>query len=430
MIKEGRLITRTLAVLAFGWMVVPAPEAHAITAWGRKYGMSCSGCHTAGYKLNGTGQKFLRAGHKMGESDMKGANLSDYAALTGKLRSTAKYTKTGQGANTIDKKEPKSSFQAHAFSLYTGGPLDKGFSYFGEFYLSENESKSDTVSNLNNETTVSDQGNWARGKLAEMYLQYHKTFNEDAFVSVRMGRIMPTLVHFNGGGARLEYSRPLSFTTNVGSNPYRAFNRQYGWSLASSYKDLYAEFGLVNGTGKNENAVEVETDSKKDFYGTLDYRFDMNGSMIGAYFYKGYYPLHWFAKAAGGDRFYQYGLLGNYTAKFNSIGGALVGSMLWGNDRYVPTGDVAEMNHRSMTYYAEAQGHFLDGDVAPYAKWEYFDTDTASPDNEKFGPALGIHVKPFEHGRFVLEYSRYLQRTSTKKDVTSHDLTLELQYMF
>lgn len=428
--KASRLMTRILAVLALGWLVVPAPEAHAITAWARKYGMSCTGCHSTGYKLNGTGQKFLRDGHKMGEADMKGANMSDYLSVTGKLRSTAKYTKTVQGANAIDKKEPKNGFQAHALSLYTGGPLDSGFSYFAEFYLSENESKSDSVSNLNNETTVSDQGNWARSKLAEMYLQYHKNFGEDAFVSARMGRIMSSLVHFHGGGARLEYSRPLSFTTNVGNNPYRAFNRQYGWSVASGYKDLYAEFGLVNGTGKNENAVEVETDSKKDFFATLDYRFDMNGSMLGAYLYKGYYPLHWFAKAAGGDRFYQYGLLGNYTAKFDKVGGALIGSMLWGNDRYVPTGGVAEMNHRSMTYYVEAQGHFKDGNIAPYAKWEYFDTDTARPDDEKFGPAVGLHLKPFDHGRFVLEYSRYLQRVSTRKDVTSHDLTLELQFMF
>ncbi len=450
--KKTNLLTGTLTILAIAWLALPiihsarrlcpvrptgVGEAQAITAWARKYGVSCTVCHTAGYKLTGPGQKFLRAGHKMpGDASMTDAKLTDYLAVTGKLRSAAKYSKVAE-QDKADVIKTGSGFQAHAFSIYTGGPLDKGFSYFGEMYLSENESVSESPTKLADEQN-SLQGNWARSKLAEMYLQYHHAFNDDAFVSARMGRIMSSLVHLHGGGARLEYSRPLPFMSSVGDNPYRTYNRQYGWALGSAYKDLFLELGLVNGTGKNENAVELDTEHHKDVFATMDYSLDSNGSMIGAYFYKGYYPLHWLAKAQGGDRFYQYGLLGNYT--FNgSVNGALVGSLLWGNDRFTPTGSTAEMNHRSLTYYAEAQAHFKDGDIAPYVKWEYFDKDTALPDNEKFGPALGMHYKPFDHGRFVLEYSRYLTRGNTvpanpntgkKKDTINQDLTLELQFMF
>lgn len=433
-----RFITKVLAALAVGWLLAPVPEAHAITAWARKYGVSCNTCHTAGYKLTGMGQKFLRAGHKMpGDVSMKDAKMTDYLALTGKLRTTATYAKVSE-ATKQDVIKTGNGFQAHAFSLYTGGPLDKGFSYFGEIYLSENEAVSADPAKLADEKN-SLQGNWARSKLAEFYLQYHKYFGDDAFISARMGRIMSSLVHLHGGGARLEYSRPLPFTSTQGDNPYRTYNRQYGWALGAGLKDVFLELGLVNGTGKVENAVELDTDHHKDVYATLDYSLDANGSMIGGYFYKGYYPLHWMGKAQGGDRFYQYGLLGNYTLKSGPVGGALVGSLLWGNDRFTPTGSTQEMNHRSLTYYVEAQAHFKDGDIAPYAKWEYFDKDTSLPDNEKFGPAFGVHYKPFDHGRFVLEYSRYLSRANTvpaapntghKKDTISQDLTLELQFMF
>lgn len=428
---------KVLAALALGWMMAPVPEAHAITAWARKYGVSCNTCHAAGYKLTGAGQKFLRAGHKMpGDVSMKDAKMTDYLAITAKLRSSATSSKVEEQGKA-DVTKTGNGFQAHALSLYTGGPLDKGFSYFGEMYLSENEGVSADPAKLADEKN-SLQGSWARSKLAELYLQYHHNFNEDAFVSARMGRIMSSLVHLHGGGARLEYSRPLPFTTTVGSNPYRTFNRQYGWAMGSGYKDAFLELGVVNGTGKVENAVELDTDHHKDVFATLDYSLDSNGSMIGAYFYKGYYPLHWLAKAQGGDRFYQYGLLGNWT-KSGPVGGALVGSFLLGNDRFTPTAETQEKNHHSLTYYVEAQAHFNDGNIAPYVKWEYFDQDRALPDNEKFGPAIGVHYKPFDHGRFVLEYARYLSRGNTvpanpnigkKKDTTTQDLTLELQFMF
>ena len=57
-----------------------------------------------------------------------GKNLSDYASFTGKVR-----------FNAEDKKI--SSFEQHAFSLYTGGALGSGFSYFAEMYFHENSGK-------------------------------------------------------------------------------------------------------------------------------------------------------------------------------------------------------------------------------------------------------------------------------------------------
>ncbi|MBI4376881.1 MAG: hypothetical protein HY549_10585 [Elusimicrobia bacterium] len=442
----SKLALMTLSILGAAWFMIPlvnsvrhlcptrptgVPEAQAIAAWARKYGVGCNVCHVAGYKLTGAGQKFLRQGHTMPGSD-KEANISDFLSLTAKIRTWGKKTTVVEEARETQKTS-KSSFEFHALSLYSGGALDRGFSYFAEFYLHENEKKFTPTAS---EANVSDMGDWGRSKLAEAYLAYNYNLNEDVYAGGRMGRIMPWLIHFHGGGARLDYSRPLPFTSQTQTNnPYRPFSRQYGASAFGAFKDLFAELGIVNGTGKHENIVEVETDNKKDVYLTLDYTFDGNGSMLGAYYYKGYWPLHWFSQAASGDKFRQYGLIGNYTFKLSPFGldragGSLIGACFIGNDRYKNTGGVNEDNHRSKSYFVETQAHLFDDMLAPYFRYEWFDSNTALPNTEKYGPVLGLNWKAFNHGRFVLEYSRYKTRNNFQKYTRDEDVTLEAQFMF
>src|SRR3989338_7519828 len=105
-------------------------SSHAIAAWARKYGVSCNVCHTAGYKLTGAGQKFLRGGHQMSGADQKEANLSEYLSATMKLRNWQSNTNTETLATGVKAKVIRNSFEAHALSLYMGGPLDNGFSSF------------------------------------------------------------------------------------------------------------------------------------------------------------------------------------------------------------------------------------------------------------------------------------------------------------
>ncbi|MBI4424879.1 MAG: hypothetical protein HY554_14195 [Elusimicrobia bacterium] len=403
-------------------------DAQAITAWARKYGVSCNVCHVNGYKLTAAGQKFLRGGHQMpGGETGKEANLSDYLAMTAKIRTWGTTTVTHESGKD-DVRAAKSSFEMHALSLYSGGPLSNGFSYFSEFYLHENEKKFTASAS---EANVSDMGDWGRSKLAEAFLQYDYKVNENAGVFGRAGRIMPWLIHLHGGGARLEYARGLPLQSTFGDNPYRPFARQYGVSFGGSYKDLFAEMGVVNGTGKLENAHEVDTDPHKDVYGTLDYTLDSNGSMLGVYYYRGSYPLHFFGKAKGRDLFYQAGLMGNYTFDVTEKhGGALIGMYLFGNNRYRATTAVTEEDHRSATYSLQAQGHLWGDKIGPYFRWEHFDPDKAKTDNETYGPVLGLNWKPFDHGRFVFEYSKYTKRVSQTKRTYDRAGTLEMQYMF
>ena len=92
-----------------------ATDVFAVAAWARKYGFDCTVCHWSVNKLNKTGQDFLRQGHMNFKEDASGKSLSDYLSLTAKIR-----------YNTFK----KDTFEQHAFSVYTGRPLDKSFSYF------------------------------------------------------------------------------------------------------------------------------------------------------------------------------------------------------------------------------------------------------------------------------------------------------------
>ena len=123
-------------------------DVFAVTAWARKYGFDCTVCHWSVNKLNKTGQDFLRQGHMNFKEDASGKSLSDYLSLTAKIR-----------FNTFK----QDTFEQHAFSVYTGGPLDKGFSYFAEMYLHENSG---------NTSGTSDFSDFGRSKLAEAFLQY------------------------------------------------------------------------------------------------------------------------------------------------------------------------------------------------------------------------------------------------------------------
>lgn len=433
----------TLLIRVLGAVLACVPllsaDSWAIPAWGRKYGVSCNVCHSAGYKLTGTGGKFLREGMQLPGAPPKEADLSDYLSFGAKIRNWGSSKITQSLATKVEATEPRSSFEAHALSIYSGGPLDSGFSYFAEMYLHENERKNPLESA---ETTASDMGDWSRSRLAEMYLTYFKPLgrpHDGLFLTAKAGRLMACPMP--GLGARLAYSRPLPLTMQANpENPYRAFNRQYGASAGLGYKGVYAEGGLLNGTGKHENSVEIGTDTYKDGFATLEYGFGESGSAVGVYYYTGRYRSD-FSKPAiykSADKFSQTGLYTDYTFDLSGVRGALLGGYVFGRNKY-STPARKNYKQRSEGYYAELQSHLYGGRLAPYFRWDYFDPDTRFHNNETAGPVLGLHYKPMEHGRFVFEYSKAEAKnassngaavTAATTRTTTKNFTLELQFIF
>lgn len=157
------LIVVGMVCFVFGLM---PKDSFAIAAWARKYGADCTMCHWNVNKLNKTGQDFLRRGHQMANEEVGKFSLSDYVSFTAKVRFNAQDSKI-------------TTFEEHAFSMYTGGALDKGFSYFAEMYFHENSG---------NNTGTSDFSDYARSKLAEAFIQY--TYGDENYFTVRFGQIL------------------------------------------------------------------------------------------------------------------------------------------------------------------------------------------------------------------------------------------------
>ena len=281
MMKKIPLMYGMLVALC---LTFAATDVFAIAAWARKYGFDCTVCHWSVNKLNKTGQDFLRQGHMNFKEDASGKSLSDYLSLTAKIR-----------FNTFK----QDTFEQHAFSVYTGGPLDKGFSYFAEMYLHENSG---------NTTGNSDFSDFGRSKLADAFLQY--TYgDEKKFTTARFGQISPQLLYIHGTGGRFGKDRAMALTSTLGSTNYKPFQRNYGAEVSQFYKGFMGAVGVINGTGGSLFNV-VDTNRHKDVYATLDYEFNKEGSIVGLYGYHGKFP-----RAGFDDKFFQVGPMFNYLAK-------------------------------------------------------------------------------------------------------------------
>jgi len=414
-----------LAAPAAVLLLAIAKPAQAVPAWTRRYGVDCSSCHVAGFKLTRMGQNFLRSGHSM-ESDKKDANLSDHLSVAQKSRYNYSKAKNEDGTG----KKVVNSFEQHALSLYMGGPLEKEWSYFAELYWHENSGSTSGASDLND---------YGRSKLADAYLQYVRRQNDESFTSVRFGQFSPYLLHLNGVGARLDQDRPYVINSGtVGDNPYKPFQRQYGLEVAQYMNGFYASAALVNGTG-GKLFNRVDNDLKKDAYATLDYTLDDNGSMLGVYGYTGHYPLAvdnaFKYQAQSYDEFRQVGLMGNYTMKQ----GALIGAVYSGQNEYVLRKDFAgpadtaavTVKPKSLGYYVELQVYGLHPRVQPYLRYDFWDADTDLADNEIAGPMLGMSWRALENGRLVGQVSQLKTRSAAVgKEFTENKLTIEANFMF
>src|SRR3989338_8400377 len=367
-------------------------DVFAITAFARKYKFDCTVCHWSVNKLNKTGQDFLRMGHMMSKEEVGDKSLTDYVSLTAKIR-----------YNTYK----KDTFEEHAFSLYTGGALDKGFSYFAEMSLPEN---SGSVHAAAASTDFSDYG---RTKLAEAFMQYTYEENDKAFTTVRFGQIVSQLLYIHGVGGRFGKDRSLVLTSTFsGANPYKPFQRNYGAEISQYYKGFTGSFGLLNGTGGKVFNM-VDDNSFKDVYGTLDYEFGKEGSMAGFYIYKGKY-----SGTGITDEFFQLGPMFNYlTPSFTITGMALMGR----NKKDALT----EKKYQSLGAYLEAGYKAYSDILVPYARYDFFKPDSAS-NTKTHGPVAGLVWRPFTYGRLVGEFTRLEQHGTA----AINKFSLEAQYMF
>lgn len=320
-------------------MLVAPAQLNAVPAWSRLTGAPCSSCHaTPTWQLNKDGLEFLRNGHRLDplKVDSKDQKLENLFSLLFKLRVFADYRDDARTGLSEDQR-PVTQFEQHSMSIYTGGALSDRLSYFAEVYLSENTGAT-SGSNVV-------QGDAARKKLAEAFLQYNLPVGSDGnFVRFRGGQILPEILHVFGVGARSAEHRTILFNDALAGNDnrFRLFSRQQGLEAGLVTKRIELATGVVNGSDGGTTS-SIDSDKSKDFYGSALVNLDDNASALGAFYYNGRFT-NYTTRADYGtgilyrDDFYRAGLLG----RFVRDNWRVVGTVFTGNGVINAAGDEAK----------------------------------------------------------------------------------------
>jgi hypothetical protein len=383
---------------AFG--LLASASAYAIPAWSRSEATACSSCHaTPTWQLTGVGLDFLKNGHrnepfKHNNSAMKWDN---YFSLLWKARAyndRLDDAKTGN-ANT---QRPSTNLEQHSFALYTGGSLSERFSYFTEIYLSENTGAT-SGGNIG-------QGDAARKKLAEAFLQYNHPLADGTFLAARAGEILPAIIHMFGVGARSIEQRAIVMNDALAgnSNTYRPFSRQQGLDLTLCGKHYEVAVGLVNGSDTS-TTNSLDADSHKDIYVSGLYNFDEQESGVGVFHYDG--------------RFANYTVKQDFSTpllfhnKFHRTG--LLGRFVRDKWRIVGTYFMGEETLNAAKMKADNQGYYILGDYnfserfGLFARYERLDPNKDLARNETtqiiFGGNSLLYATMKSGARLSVEYS-------------------------
>lgn len=394
--------TNKLTALLAIALIAPA-TTFAIPAWSRQAGADCRSCHaTPTLQLTKTGLDFLRNGHraeafKVSSEDMKWDN---YFSLVWKGRTyydDLDNAKTGLG-NT---QKPKTNFEQHSFSIYTGGAVAERFSYFTELYLSENTGATSGGNIV--------QGDASRKKLAEAFIQYNHPLDDtgDMFLAFRAGEILPEILHVFGVGARSAEQRAIVLNDPLAgsSNTYRPFSRQQGLDVKLNTKRYEFAAGILNGSDTS-TTNSIDADSNKDVFVSALAKLDDNESAVGAFYYDGKFSNYTVKQDFSTallykNDFYRAGVMGRYIRD----NWRLVGTYFAGEETISATGRKA----KNAGYYGLLDYNFSDT-YGAFVRYDRLDPNTAIGRNQVTMALLGFNMMLYQSeksgARLQFEYTR------------------------
>lgn len=390
----------SIGVLAFVLTTLFPTDASAIAAWARKYDVDCSTCHAGPmYKLTPLGAEFLRRGHRMAD-DEPTTDLTRLISFNTKLRV--------HDSNAAGR---PSTFELHAFSMYTGGPIASHWSYFTELYFYENTGR--TAGAVNNDL--------GRSKLADAYLMFTSHPGATTYTTVKLGQISPSqmLLYWNVGPRYTETRPYIVNNSAVSPNTYRPFVRNFGAEVGQTMKDFHAAFGVLNGTGASVTN-STDNNESKDVYGTADYVLDGQGSAVGVYGYKGKGLVSPSVGRTWENSFHRVGVFGQY------VNGPLnlTGAVTTGEEQMTGAGVRAD----NMGGLFEAD-YGLNDRVAVFGRYDYFDPNRNVGGDHLSGPVFGTTYRFIDLGRAVFEYHKQGRRPATGAS-RPWEYRLEVAFMF
>lgn len=135
---------RKLSLLAAGVLVLAASlptEVQAIPAFARKYGVTCTMCHSAAPRLNAFGEQFASNGFEMvpGEPPRDTIDTGDpLLRLIDRINFAIRFDAYAQAQTARSSGGPSVDLQTpYGIKLLTGGALAEKVSYYMYFYMSE-----------------------------------------------------------------------------------------------------------------------------------------------------------------------------------------------------------------------------------------------------------------------------------------------------
>lgn len=260
----------------------------AVPAWARKTGLPCASCHFGGTsRLNAVGRNFQIRGHRLpgdpGPGNGKGLNVMGHLSLKLRYRDS-----DAPGAAS----DP--AFIREVFSLFAGGPLTPGLSYFSQYDVGEKSGRSPGKS-------------WFR----EANVQYNSSLEGGNYGWARVGQITPYAIYAAGGSGRATLSHPRVISDALApGHPYAPRHRLFG-----------ASAGYVTDNGfRMEGGVLKGDSGGGGRFLTIEKDMDETGSGVGVYGYRGR------SKFSGAlsweDRYTRLGLLGQFVQEVFKISGA------------------------------------------------------------------------------------------------------------
>ncbi len=400
-------------------------NASSITAWARKYNVSCGTCHSMGYRLNREGMDFMRRGHYYPKDEASKA-IEEFVSFNTKIRFN-----DGNDSDTLDNKIGEVTFEHHAFALYGGGLLAERFSFFTEVYLHEREGNLSTVDGFK------DGG---RTKLAEAYLQY--TRGDENYFTVRAGQIASQLWYFQGAGGRVAETRNFlvnnaTIKTNAGiQNNWLPRQRDYGVEVGGQFGDLHGAFGVTNGNGNSPtNTVENKGQSAKDFFTSWDYTLK-DRAMFGLFYHNGTLedPANPAVPEQNQDDFWRLG----FTINSNPT------DRLWLLGSYIKGKDEDSISAAGFAPDVESSGFALEADyllnldhgIVPFVRFDHFTHDGKSTplleintDNDVFVAGCSFNLFEEQRGRLVIEWQYQKQQEADVDKTKDQNLRIELAFM-
>lgn len=224
-------------------------EAGAVPQWARKYGVSCSVCHTTVPRLTMTGYKFRRAGFRMPDeigNETKFEGLKDLYSVRIREEFQVKGAAT---TSTGGKRDATNKFAFHELTFY---PITGSI---GKYWAAESELTFAPEENV---------------EVENAYIRATYPVNDDFYLTARAGIFHP----FEGYGGS---DRPISnirpgFQTNAAKQggfdtKVKVWGQdQEGAEFGATYKDTTLTVAVLNGFNTKSGAANAgDDDNNRDF---------------------------------------------------------------------------------------------------------------------------------------------------------------------